>query len=500
MVGLQWRVQTSNGSSKLLVPESGLIRKTWLWFLGLLFELKSKVGRFFKKAWALGIEDPKKVIHCLKVAIALTLVSLLYYVRPLYEGVGEQDAIWAVMTVVVVFEYTAGATIYKSLNRITGTILAGTLAVIIHWFAIKLGKSFELVIIGASVFVSASAATFTRFIPTIRLRFDYGAVIFILTYSLIAVSGFRIENLFQMGYLRVSTIVIGTVLCMLISMLICPVWAGEELHLLITRNMENLANSLEGCVTDYFKEKNSKGNVDNDDKTHKILLGYKCVLNSKAAEESFANFAIWEPAHGCFRFRHPWKQYLKIGASMRNCAFCIEILNSCINSEFQLQAPDFIKKHFSDACIILSSYSSRVLKELVISITTMRRSFKIELSVREMKDALRELQNVLKSLHSCLLSTPPPPSSPLPENSEETTKEPISTPTTTVPLMEVIPLLTVASLLIEIVARIEGVVKAVNELTNLADFKPQIEKPMKLTREPSSGYQDQETLKALEQV
>lgn len=49
-----------------------------------------------------------------------------------------------------------------------------------------------------------------------------------------------------------------------------------------------------------------------------------------------ANFARWEPAHGCFSFKHPWKQYPKIGAAMRSCAYCIEALGSCIDSENQV--------------------------------------------------------------------------------------------------------------------------------------------------------------------
>ncbi|XP_043699790.1 aluminum-activated malate transporter 10-like [Telopea speciosissima] len=502
---LQWRVRDSNGSSTLLVPESGLIRRTWLGFLSFLVELKSKIRRFFKKSWELGVEDPKKVIHCFKVALALTLISMFYYVSPLYNGMGDQNTVWAVMTVVVVFEYTAGATIYKSLNRATGTILAGSLAVAIHWIAIHFGQAFELVILGSSVFLSASIATFSRFIPTIRVRFDYGAMIFILTFCIIEVSGFRVEKLFQMAYERVLTIVIGIIMCMFISMLISPVWAGEELHLLIIRNMENLANSLDGCVAEFFKEKNSNGNVDNDDKAHKNLFGYKLVLNSKAAEESFANFAIWEPTHGRFNFRHPWKQYLKIGASMRNCAFCIEVLNGCINSE--VQAPEFIKKRLNDACIILSFHCSRVLKELAISTTTMTRSSKIDLLIEEMKTALRDLKNALKSLPSIFT----PPVSPLPslspsplpkegQEEEEEIKEPISTPTI-MPVVEVVPLITVASLLIEIVARIEGVVKAVKELAKLVDFEPQMERPIQPINKPTSeDQQDQQNMKALQQV
>ncbi|XP_042479944.1 aluminum-activated malate transporter 10-like [Macadamia integrifolia] len=488
--GLQWRVRMTNGSSsELLVPESGPIHRTWLGLLGLLVEFTSKFRKFFKKAWALGVDDPKKVIHCLKVGMALTIVSLFYYMRPLYEGVGG-NAIWAVMTVVVVFEYSVGATLSKSLNRITGTVVAGSLAIGVHWIASQSGERFEPVILGSSVFLLASAATFSRFIPTIKARFDYGAMIFILTFSLVSVSGFRVEKLFQMAHTRLSTIAIGTSLCMLISMLVCPIWAGEELHLLITRNMEKLANSLDGCVTEYFKEMNSDGDVENEDKDNKSLLGYKCVLNSKGAEDTFANFARWEPAHGQFNFSHPWNQYLKIGASLRTCACCMEALNGCINSE--VQAPDFVKRFLSNACIVLSSHSSRVLKELAITITTAtRRSTQIDLSVEDMKDAVQELQKTLTSLPSLL--TPPP--SPFPEAPEEEKKEPISTPTI-VPLMEVVPLVTVASLLIEIVTKIEGVVEAVNELQNLADFKPDETEKLK----PTSDYQDQQTMKALQQV
>lgn len=65
------------------------------------------LSKFFEKAWNTGKSDPRKLMHCLKVGMALSLVSLFYYMRPLYEGVGG-NAMWAVMTVVVVFEYTVG--------------------------------------------------------------------------------------------------------------------------------------------------------------------------------------------------------------------------------------------------------------------------------------------------------------------------------------------------------------------------------------------------------
>lgn len=49
----------------------------------------------------------RKLIHSIKVGIALVLVSLLYLLDPLYEQVGE-NAMWAIMTVVVIFEFFAG--------------------------------------------------------------------------------------------------------------------------------------------------------------------------------------------------------------------------------------------------------------------------------------------------------------------------------------------------------------------------------------------------------
>ena len=56
---------------------------------------------------SVGREDPRRMIHALKVGVSLTLVSLLYLLEPLFHGVG-QNAIWAVMTVVVVLEFTVG--------------------------------------------------------------------------------------------------------------------------------------------------------------------------------------------------------------------------------------------------------------------------------------------------------------------------------------------------------------------------------------------------------
>lgn len=73
--------------------------------------IKKRSTVLAKSTWLtvsrVGFEDPCRVIHALKVGFSLTLVSLLYLLEPFFKGIG-QNAIWAVMTVVVVLEFTAG--------------------------------------------------------------------------------------------------------------------------------------------------------------------------------------------------------------------------------------------------------------------------------------------------------------------------------------------------------------------------------------------------------
>ena len=101
---LEWRINVPDGTSKILEPESGLVGKIWLGIKGFMGGLILKV---LEKVWNLGASDPRKVIHSIKVGLALSIVSFFYYIRPLYDDFGG-NAMWAVMTVVVVFEYTVG--------------------------------------------------------------------------------------------------------------------------------------------------------------------------------------------------------------------------------------------------------------------------------------------------------------------------------------------------------------------------------------------------------
>ncbi|KAL0712461.1 hypothetical protein Bca4012_019439 [Brassica carinata] len=400
---LEWRISVDNETTKRLVPKSRPSERIFLWLNGLIM-----------KTWRIGADDPAKVVHCLKVGLALSLVCIFYYMRPLYDGVGG-NAMWAIMTVVVVFESNVAFT-----------------------------------------------ATYSRFVPSFKARFDYGAVIFILTFSLVSVGGYRVDKLVDMAQQRVSTIAIGTSICIIITIFFCPIWAGSQLHRLVQLNFVKLADSIDGCVAEYFKKKDLSINENDDEETNMKLQGFKCVLNSKGTEEAMANLARWEPAHGSFNFRHPWQQYVKIGVATRRCAYCLENLSICMN--YETEAPDQVKKHFRETCMKLSASSSKTLRELADMMNNTRKSSKIDFLVFDMNSVVQELQDTLKTV---------PIQTNKPEEEEEDPSDEDNSIDRTIQmsLHEVLPVATLVSLLIENAARIQTTVEAVDELANLADFK-----------------------------
>ncbi|EEF28484.1 conserved hypothetical protein [Ricinus communis] len=421
--------------------KAGPFSRAWGWFKALLDKFKCKVVGTAKSIQKLGRDDPRRITHSLKVGLALTLVSLLYYSRTLYDSFGVAG-MWAVLTVVVVFEFTVGGTLSKSLNRGFATLLAGALGVGAQHLAGLFGEKGQPIVIGFLVFILAAASTFSRFFPRIKARYDYGVLIFILTFSLVSVSGIRVDELLVLAHQRLSTIIVGGAACIVISICICPVWAGEDLHKLVASNIEKLGNYLEGFGDEYFQcsEDGGKGNKVSSNNDKSFLQGYKTVLNSKSSEDSMANLARWEPRHGRFGFRHPWKQYLKIGAISRKCAYHIEVLNGCINSN--IQVPEEFKNKIQESCTKMSEESGKALKLLSSAIKTMTHPSPANTHVENSKTAINELKVALKS---CSLDY------------ED--------------LLVIVPAATVASTLTEIVKCVDKLSESVHELANQAHFK-----------------------------
>ncbi|KAI4358028.1 hypothetical protein L6164_001938 [Bauhinia variegata] len=315
-------------------------RRHWKSYLHSFAEKAKRFpGLVWRTAWKVGREDPRRVIHALKVGLALTLVSLLYLMEPLFKGLGK-NAMWAVMTVVVVMEFTVGATLCKGLNRGFGTVLAGLLAFFIEYVADIPGLVYRGILIGSAVFLLGAASAYVRFIPYVKKNYDYGVLIFLVTFNLIMVSSYRVDDVGNMAKERISTIAIGCGLCLLMCLVVFPNWSGEDLRNSTIAKLEGLAKCIQDCVMEYFYESDKKATQDDEEQETEeedpIYNGYKAVLDSKANDEALAIQASWEPRFSRNCHRMPWHQYVKVGSALRHFSYTVVALHGCLQTEIQL--------------------------------------------------------------------------------------------------------------------------------------------------------------------
>ncbi|WVZ11281.1 hypothetical protein V8G54_015811 [Vigna mungo] len=340
----------------------------------------------WQTTWRVGREDPRRLIHAFKVGLSLTLVSLLYLLEPFYKSIG-QSAIWAVMTVVVVLEFTAGKGnfVQRTQQRIGNTV--SRIIGIYCWVCCR------CIWQSLSSYHHRSCSFFYRFIPYIKKNYDYGIVIFLLTFNLIAVSSYRVDNVLKIAHERVYTIAIGCAVCLLMSLLVFPNWSGEDLHNSTVYKLEGLAKSIEACVNEYFYGE-LEGSGDIKLSEDPIYKGYKAVLDSKSIDETLALHASWEPRHSRYCHRFPWQQYVKVGAVLRQFGYTVVALHGCLRTE--IQTPRSVRAMFKDPCIRLAAEVSKVLIELSNSIRN-RRHCSPEILSDHLHEALQDLNTAIKS-------------------------------------------------------------------------------------------------------
>ncbi|PWA49230.1 Aluminum-activated malate transporter [Artemisia annua] len=303
----------------------------------------------------------QKLIHSFKVGFALVLVSLLYILDPLFEQVGE-NAMWAIMTIEVIFEFFAGATLSKGLLRGIGTILGGGLGCLVKVLANNMGKTGNTVFIGTLIFMISAMATYCRFIPTINKRYDYGVMIFILTFNLVAASRLSDPVILELVHKRLSAVGMGFSVCIFISLLIYPSWASDELLYLTSSKFSELACCIEECIEAYFS-------IDCQRESHSIVYVNSCksVLHSESSDESsLVNFARWEPRGVNFGFCNPWEKYQQIHNLLRELASMILSLEGCLRSP--IQPSTMMREAIKEPCENVGSLLGLVMRELGESI------------------------------------------------------------------------------------------------------------------------------------
>lgn len=299
------------------------------------------------------------------MAFALVVAFLLVLLESPYEELGTH-AIWAIMTVIVVFEFSIGATLSKGCNRGAGTLLAGLLAIGLGQLARISGSVGHPIMIGLSVFVIAGVVTFAKLWPAMK-SYEFGFRTFLITFSLIMVAEARGGDTVSTAVYRFLVILLGAAIGLVVNIFILPCWAGVDLHQLIAKNFESVADSLEVCVDEYLRGKSLERvptkifmGLAADDPVYK---GYRSALVSASKEESLASFASWEPPHGRFRMlNYPWQQYVKVGAVLRHCAYSVVALHGCLRSA--IQAPLAVRRIFESEFRDVSVEGALVLRNL----------------------------------------------------------------------------------------------------------------------------------------
>lgn len=102
--------------------------------------------------------------------------------------------------------------------------------------------------------ISGGGATYCRLIPSIKKRYDYGVMIFILTFSLVVVSGVRAEEVLELARDRLLAIVMGFIVCISVSLFVFPLWTSDELHHSTISKFQDLANSFQGTYMGFQRD------------------------------------------------------------------------------------------------------------------------------------------------------------------------------------------------------------------------------------------------------
>ncbi|CAL5222233.1 g4567 [Coccomyxa viridis] len=199
---------------------------------GLMEQRKKKVPVFLRQA--------------IRQGIGVTIAVLLgYAVADTLGGSQQKTGVqwlqgckWAAITVVVVASPMLGKVSQVSMERTIGTVCGGCLGLGISLLGHGFGQDSDMLFTGIAAFVVAFSAVIVGW----ALSLDYSAKLFTMTFVLVIMGSERASDAYLVALTRISGIVGGVFVMLLLSVIIFPKSASHQAADNMTEGLVSLVN------------------------------------------------------------------------------------------------------------------------------------------------------------------------------------------------------------------------------------------------------------------
>ncbi|KAG6558074.1 hypothetical protein Mapa_000254 [Marchantia paleacea] len=356
-----------------------------------------------KWAWDSMASQKNLTVISLKSGIAAGLVSIICVVQfpPPYDELSS-IAIWAVVTIDILYEGNIGLSLSKGVNRVAGTLCAGTAAVCLTQLGPDVPKHLYPYYTVFWVFLGGFTFRYLKGIPPLKDQWGYAFTVATIAFHILLLSSYLQPERVTLPMLRFSMILLGFFLASMINLSFMPVYAGDALHSLVAKNFDAAGAILLRCVTEYSNYTmldHVPDILSGDSEDDKIHQSYHEIVMSDSDIDKLLGAVLWEPCHGAFFNGYPWHLYDDITDYLRYTLYDVIALDSCLRAS--IQAPKNLRDLFTQEMKEIAEECSKVLNLLGESMRNMTRVGSEDVLCRA-EEAAIELQNKIY-IHTHLL-------------------------------------------------------------------------------------------------